>query len=97
MFSVSFDALLYLSGELAGGGENECTNGSLPAWFVLHEKLDHGQGEPGGFAGACLGGGDHVSSGEDGGDGLCLDRGRNCVTLVGYGLKNFLGKSEIVE
>jgi hypothetical protein len=44
--------------------------------------LDQGQGEPGGLAGARLGGAEEVAAGEDDGDGLRLDGGRDGVSLV---------------
>jgi hypothetical protein len=44
--------------------------------------LDQGQGEPGRLAGARLGGAEEVAAGEDDGDGLRLDGGRDGVSLV---------------
>jgi hypothetical protein len=46
------------------------------------EDLKKGKGEPGGLAGARLGGAEQIFAGENDGDGLGLDGGGGGVTLL---------------
>ena len=53
------------------------------------ERLDHGQHEGGGLAGAGLCAHEEVAAGEDGRDGLCLYGGGVGVALVRDGAQGF--------
>ena len=85
MAAVDADALLDLEGELAGRGQDERADGPSAGARVavrLAEALEHGQDERGGLAGAGLGAGHEVASGEDDGDGIGLDGGGLGVALI---------------
>ena len=88
--AVGADALLDLERELAGRDEDEgadALRGPGPTAGV--KRLQHGQHEGRGLAGAGLGAGEQVAAGEDDGDGLRLDGRRLGVALVGDGAQGF--------
>ena len=96
--AVGPDALLDLERELAGRGEDERADGARAAlWARGVQALEHRQDERGRLAGPRLGAGEHVASGEDERDGLCLDRGGFRVALVGDGAKELGRQPETIE
>jgi len=84
MGAIEADAFVNLKGQLAGGRQNEHPNGALP-WVRRnrHELLEDGQGECGGFAGACLGRSQNVTPFERGRNSLSLDRSGALIALFG--------------
>ena len=95
--TVRTDGLLHLEGELSGRHDDERTGPDLTGLTGSVERLDHGQHEGGGLAGARLSAHEHVTAGEDGGDGLCLDRGGFGVALVRDGTQGFGPKPKGIE
>jgi hypothetical protein len=61
------------------------------------EALQEGEREPGGLAGAGLGGAEEVAAGEDDGDGLRLDGGGLRVALLRDGAKQLGQQPEAFE
>jgi hypothetical protein len=61
------------------------------------QPLQHGEGEPGGLAGAGLRRAEQVAAGEDDRNRLDLDRGGNGVALLGYGACKLGIKAEAFE
>jgi hypothetical protein len=61
------------------------------------KPLEDGQREPGGLAGAGLGGAQQVFAGEDDGDGLRLDGGGLGIALLRYGAEQLRPEAERIE
>ena len=61
------------------------------------EQLEHGQDERGRLAGAGLGAGEHVATGEHERDRLGLDRGGLGVALLGDGTEELGRQPEVIE
>jgi hypothetical protein len=76
--AVFFELFFDLGGEFADWFEDEAADS---AWFC--EAREDGEGEGGGFSGACLRGTDDVAAAEDDGDGLGLDACGAVVAGVG--------------
>ena len=96
--AVGPDALLDLERELAGRREDERADDARAALRARRvQTLEHRQDEGGRLAGPRLGAREHVASGEDERDGLCLDRGRFRVALVGDGAKELGRQPEMIE
>src|SRR5204863_2903855 len=67
------DALLDLERELPGGGEDQRADAALAGPLGGCEALEHGEDERGGLAGAGLGAGHEVATGQHVGNCLTLD------------------------
>lgn len=76
--AVFLELFFDLGGEFADWFEDEAADS---AWFC--EAREDGEGEGGGFSGACLRGTDDVAAAEDDGDGLGLDACGAVVAGVG--------------
>ena len=81
MVGVFDDALAHLGGQLPGRGQHQGTylTATAPA-MVGQQPMEHGQGETGRLARACLAAAQHVPPARDGGNGLLLDGGGLFVT-----------------
>ena len=98
VFAVGLDAFRDLRGEFPGRCDDErpyrADAGPWASLRLFAEAVQQRQGKSGGFAGARLRRRHYVSPGEDGGNGLELDRCGCVVTLVGNGFLKRLGQAE---
>lgn len=96
MATIRCEALLYLHCELTCRSEDERTDF---AFFLCtrgrREELDNRYGECSRLAGTCLSTSEEISSLEDDGDGLLLDRGRCRISLFFEGSENRLDQLEV--
>ena len=95
--AVGPDALLDLERELAGRGEDQRADDARAGGPRRVEALEHRQHEGGRLAGAGLGAGEHVATGEDERDRLGLDGGGFRVALVGDGAEELGRQPESIE
>ncbi len=95
--AVRPDALLHLEGELAGRGQDQRPDDGPAGCPRRVEQLEHRQHEGGRLAGAGLGAGEQVATGEDERDRLALDGGGFRVALVGDGTKELGRQPETIE
>ena len=96
--AVRADALLDLERELAGRGQDQRPDGARAAGGPRGvEQLQHGQHEGSRLAGARLGAGEHVATGEDERDRLGLDGGGFRVALLGDGTEELGRQPEVIE
>ncbi len=91
------DALAHLGGQLAGRGEHQGAHLTTATAMVGQQPLQHGQGEAGRLACACLGAAEHVLPGQNGGNGLLLDGGWLFVTQLLDGPQDVRGQTQFVE
>ena len=101
VLAVGAHAFLDLRGELARRRQDQGADRQLAA-RVAHRRLGHQamqqrQDEAGGLAGAGLGAAHDVAAGEDGGNGLGLDRGGGVVAGFVNGTQQGLGQAEGIE
>ena len=95
--AVRAHALLDLERELAGRGQDQRPDGTRAAGPRGVEQLEHGQHEGGRLAGAGLGAGEHVATGEHERDRLGLDGGGFRVALLGDGTEELGRQPEVIE
>ena len=101
MATVGADALLrpgaraHASGR--GRGRERAVAVPVLGWRSACEPLDDRQHERGGLAGAGLGAGEHVATGQDVGDRFALHGRGVRVALVGHGAKELGRQPELVE
>ena len=92
VFAVGAHTLFHLRGEFTRGGQHQRAHGEAHAVGRLHlvrlrgrEAMQQRQRETGGLAGAGLCTGEQVTTLENSGDGLALNRGRFGVAEFGHG------------
>ena len=96
--AVGPDALLDLERELTGRGEDQGADRPRTAGRPRGmQALQHRQHERGRLAGARLGAGEHVATGEDERDRLGLDGGGFRVALLGDGTEELGRQPEMIE
>ena len=97
VFAVIAHRLFDLSGQFAGGGEDQSADGfaanAVFARLTQTQLVQHGQGEGGGFASAGLGASQQVLPSQNGGNGLGLDRRGGFVAELTHRLHE--GRSQI--
>jgi hypothetical protein len=88
VLSVGAEVLFHLRRELARRRDDErahgMTGGGMRAVCFRAESLEYRQSKSGGLSGAGLRGAEEVAPGEHDGNGLRLDGGGLCVTLLRY-------------
>ena len=95
--AVGIEPLCNLGRELAGGGEDQRTDGARITTGLGSETLEHGEGKCGGLSRASLGDTEEVSSGKQRRDRLVLNRSGSGVALVGQRAQKGLDEPEIGE
>ena len=97
VFAVGAHRLFDLRCKLACGCQHQSANPEHAEAVVgtaTHaEFVQHGQGEGRCFAGAGLGAGQQVLSSQNGGNGLCLNRGGGVVALLAHSFQ--YGRSQV--
>jgi hypothetical protein len=83
VLGVAADVVVDLRGQFAGGREYQHARTARLRLALAEQAVQHGQGEGGGLAGAGLGGGEQVVTGDHQRDRAHLDRGRLGVALFG--------------
>ncbi len=80
---VGLEAFADLGGEFPRGGEDEDAGGfAARAGGIFVQGVQDGEGKGGRFSGAGLGAAEEIAPGEEGRDGLGLDRGGGAVVLL---------------
>ncbi len=98
MAAISDHALFHLGGQLARGCQNQRAHLALAAVAAMvHQALQQRQSKAGGFAGAGLRCCHDIAAGENGGNGLRLDRGRGGVLLLVNRAQQFGHQAEILK
>jgi len=95
VLAVSGDAFRHLGGQLAGWREYQGADLIVARRCARAQALQKRQGKAGGFAGTGLGGGHHITAGQDGGNGLGLNRGRGVVATLSHGRLQGITQPEI--
>ncbi len=92
------DALAHLGGQLPGRGQHQGAHLAAATTAVVGQQtMEHGQGETGRLACACLGAAQHVLPGQDGGNGLLLDGGGLFITQLLDGPQDVRGQTQFIE
>ena len=90
---IALEGFGHLDGQLAGGCQHQHLR-------LVRGQIDvgqHRQREGAGLAGAGLGLAQHVTAGQHGRDGGCLDRRRGFVADIGHGLHHGIRQAEVRE
>ena len=98
VLAVHADGFFDLRGEFAGGREDQRAQrlalGARVRGRLVGQALQHRQYETGGLAGAGLRAGEEVATGENGWNGLGLDRRRRGVAMIGDRAQQRFGEPE---
>ena len=101
VFAVVTHRLFDLSGQFAGGGQDQHAHPGAPVFghgAAAHGQLvQHGQGEGGGFAGAGLGPSQQILTRQNGRDGLGLDGGWVFVAQLAHGFEDRRGEIQFIK
>ena len=95
--AVGIEPLCNLGRELAGGGQDQCTDGARITTRLGSEALEHGEGECCRLSRSCLRDPEEVSAGKQRRDRLVLNRSGSGVALVGQRTQKGLDEPEIGE
>src|SRR5687767_4494836 len=98
MLPVSAEVLFHLRREFARRRDDERAHGmpggGMRTICFRAESLEYRQSKSGGLAGAGLRGAEQVAPGEHDGNGLRLDGGGLCVTLLSYSAEQLRPEAE---
>ncbi len=91
------DALAHLGGQFAGRCQYQGAHLTATAAMVGQQQLQHGQGETGCLACACLGSAEDILTSQNSRNGLLLDGGWLFVTQLLDGPQDVRGETQFVE
>jgi len=97
MLAVHHDAFLHLGCQLAGRGQYQRPDLLVGSGRFSGEPLQQWQCETGRLAGAGLGGGHDILTGQDGGDGALLDGGWSGIAGIVHGLEQRCAEAQFIE